>query len=67
MRKCGADELIMVITKEQIEARKKALLSSIEKKQADVNAMLGALQDCEYWLTQLNQPDQPEQGNHEPG
>ena len=47
----------MAITKEQIEARKAQLQASIEKKQADLNAMAGALQDCNFWLAQLEQPE----------
>ncbi len=37
------------ITKEAILIRKQAL-------QADLNAIAGALQDCDYWLAQLAEP-----------
>jgi len=50
----------MVITAEQIEARKGALLKRMDQLRADTNATVGALQDCEYWLAQLHQPESPE-------
>lgn len=37
----------MTITREDIEGRKKSIM-------ADMNAMAGALQDCDYWLKQLD-------------
>lgn len=47
----------MLITKEQIEARKAQLQASIERAQADLNAKAGALQDCNFWLAQLEKPE----------
>lgn len=43
----------MAITKEQIQARSVQLQKQAEKLQNDLNATLGALQDCNYWLSQI--------------
>jgi hypothetical protein len=41
------------MTKEQIEQRKAELLATREQLQANLNAVAGAIQDCDYWLAQL--------------
>ena len=46
----------MEITKEAIQARKQKLLEQVQQLDANRNATLGALQDCEYWLAQLSTP-----------
>ena len=50
----------MEITKEAIHVRKQQLLEQMQQLDANRNATLGALQDCEYWLAQLSTP-QPKQ------
>jgi hypothetical protein len=46
----------MEITKEAIQARADSLQKQAEKLRGDLNAVIGALQDCGYWLAQLDQP-----------
>ena len=43
----------MVITAEAIGARKLVLMQQADKLKADLNATIGALHDCEYWLKEL--------------
>jgi hypothetical protein len=43
----------MGITKEQIQIRIRALQQQAEKLQNDLNATLGAIQDCNFWIAQL--------------
>jgi hypothetical protein len=47
----------MQITREKLEARRKMLSEQFEKLSADRNATLGALQDCNYWIAQLDAPE----------
>ena len=47
----------MVVTKEVVQERLEALKKQAEKLQADLNATVGAVQDCNYWLAQLEKPD----------
>lgn len=42
-----------MITREQILKRASELQKQAERLQADLQATLGALQDCGYWLDQL--------------
>lgn len=42
-----------VMTKEQLEQRIKMLEEQMTKLIADYNAIMGAKQDCEYWLAEL--------------
>lgn len=50
-----------MITIQHIERRAAELRKRAEKLQSDLNAVLGALQDCGYWMEQLkgatNEPD----------
>ena len=50
-----------MITLQHIERRAAELQKRAEKLQSDLNATLGALQDCGYWMEQLkgesNEPD----------
>lgn len=39
--------------KEAIEQRRNELKGQLEQVQANGNALLGAIQDCDYWLAQL--------------
>lgn len=51
----------MTMTKEQIEDRVKTLTAEKEQLTANLLAYDGALQDCGYWLEQLNKADEPTQ------
>ena len=42
------------MTKEQIEARKAELMATRDQLIGQLNATEGALQDCDYWIAQLN-------------
>ena len=42
------------MTREQIEARLAQLRKELDQTYANVNAYLGAIQDCEFWLAQLD-------------
>jgi hypothetical protein len=42
------------MTREQIEARLVELRKESEQLVANINAISGAIQDCEYWLAQLD-------------
>jgi hypothetical protein len=52
-----------MITLEMVATRKAALLKELEQTRANTNAIVGALQDCEYWLAQLQ--EQKEEGEGE--
>jgi hypothetical protein len=41
--------------KEQIESRKKVLEASRDQLIANLNIINGAIQDCDFWLAQLEQ------------
>lgn len=47
----------MTITKESILRRAKELQEQADKLRSDLSATLGALQDCGYWLSQLEKQD----------
>jgi len=42
-----------MITKEAIEKRLVELQKELEQTQANGNAIIGAMQDCRYWLAEL--------------
>lgn len=46
------------MTKEQIEKRIAELQKQIEQVNANGNALMGAIQDCQYWLAQLDKPEE---------
>lgn len=48
------------MTKEDIEERVKALEADLEKAVATVNAIYGALEDCEYWKKKLMEAEEKE-------
>jgi hypothetical protein len=48
-----------VITVAMIEARRRELEARRDQALADLNALAGALQDCEYWLTQVAETGPP--------
>ena len=41
------------MSKEQIEARKAALEAQRDQMLASLNATIGAINECDYWLAQL--------------
>jgi hypothetical protein len=41
------------MTREQIEARKAELIAARDEALAGFNAIVGAINDCDYWLAQL--------------
>ena len=42
------------MTEEKIKARLKKLESDLIQSQANANALSGAIQDCNYWLSELS-------------
>jgi prefoldin subunit 5 len=44
-----------MITREQVLARLDLLKSQIEELKANIQAYDGAMQDCQYWLAQLDE------------
>lgn len=47
----------MTMTLDAIKARMQQLEAQKKQLQANLIAVDGALQDCEYWLAQFNEPD----------
>jgi hypothetical protein len=51
---CGSTilrrEVVMDITAEQVKARMEQLERERQRLTANLNATIGAIQDCEYWL-----------------
>ena len=47
-----------MISKEIIEKRKADLIQGMEQKRAEMNAMVGAIQDCDYWISQLEHEEE---------
>jgi len=45
-----------MISKDLILQRKKELEQQRDVTLANFNALLGAIQDCEYWLAELDKP-----------
>jgi hypothetical protein len=41
------------MTREQLEQRKAELVASLEQQKANLHATDGAIQECVYWLAQL--------------
>lgn len=39
----------------QIEERKQELMKQLETLRANINAVNGAIQDCDYWLKQVTE------------
>jgi len=46
-----------MITREMIEARKQQLEAERDELIAKLHAYTGALQDCEYWLEQIEKEE----------
>lgn len=50
-----------MITREAIEARLARLRAEYRQLEANANATMGAIQDCEFWLAEMDKPEpQPE-------
>jgi hypothetical protein len=47
------------MNREQIEARLAELRKEMEQLHANANAVSGAIQDCEYWLAQIDAEEKP--------
>ena len=45
------------MTKEKIKARMEKLELDLIQAQANANAISGAIQDCQYWLMELNKEE----------
>lgn len=45
-----------MITRAQVEGRMEELKRQQEQLRANLHAVDGALQDCEYWLARLDEP-----------
>ena len=52
-----------MITREMIMERAQQLQKQAERLRSDLDATLGALQDCGYWLEQLKQQEGNDGGN----
>ena len=48
----------MELTKELLEQRRKQLAIQFEKLKSDQDAVSGAIQDINYWLTQLDKKEE---------
>ena len=44
-----------MITKDSVLQRKKELEQQRDQQVAQLNALMGALQDCDYWLAKLGE------------
>jgi hypothetical protein len=53
----------MSITQSAVEARLADLRAQFKRQEADLNAVGGAIQDCEYWLTVVGTLDSKETGD----
>ena len=45
--------------KEKLEARLIDLNATLKQTEANGNAILGAIEECKYWLAQLEQEENP--------
>jgi prefoldin subunit 5 len=46
-----------MITAEKIQARLDDLKAQADQLRGNLNAVGGAIQDCEYWLEQVKEPE----------
>jgi hypothetical protein len=49
-----------MITRQQIEERKAQLAQELQKARDSINAIDGAMQDCDFWLSQLPEEEKLE-------
>jgi hypothetical protein len=52
----------MNITREIVTKRLEILITNREKMQANLNALSGAIDDCEYWLSILDVQEAEDKG-----
>ena len=50
----------MPVTKELLELRLASLKAGLESIKSNFNAQNGAIQECEYWLSQFEPPPETE-------
>ncbi len=50
------------MNRESIEKRLAELRQELDRIQANGNALIGAIQDCEYWLSQMDKSEQADLG-----
>ncbi len=55
----------MSITRAQIEERLAKLRAEAAQLQANLNAFRGAIEDCEYWLEQVEREGEGSHANQE--
>jgi hypothetical protein len=48
----------MVITKDSINSRAAELGKREQELRSELSAVIGAIQDCGYWLAQVDKPDE---------
>ena len=53
------------MTKDQIQARIDELMKIGKQVESQIHAINGALQECNYWLQQIQQGAEPEVKNNE--
>lgn len=53
------------MTKEQIQARIDELMKIGKQIEAQIHGINGALQECNYWMAQIQQGAEPEVKNNE--
>lgn len=56
-----------MISKELLTSRIEFLTAQARQMEQTLHAMGGAIQDCQYWLTQLEDKDAPNQVNDSQG
>ena len=56
-----------MISKEQLTARLEYLTAQARQMEQTLQAIGGAIQDCQYWLTQMENKDAPNQVNDTQG
>ena len=49
------------MSREQIEKRKAELEAVLEEQKMNASATMGAIQDCDYWLTVLDAEEAPKE------
>jgi hypothetical protein len=47
--------------RDDVEKRKVELEASADQQRANLNATLGAIEDCKYWLTKFDEEAKPQE------
>ena len=55
------------MTTDQIKARIEILTAQAKQMELNLHAIGGAIQDCQYWLNELESKDAPDQVNDPQG